>query len=364
MAMRWFIKAIGCVFFIIGNLIFFDTCLADANEDQAEQRVLCEPFYPYQPYYPFPPPCQPCNDPPCWQSAEIYCAWTIEVDFLYWQTTVGGLPFAGVFKFSNFEIPTEKSLKQVDFGFRPGFRLWLSREFACDWDLRGYWTRLHTFGKKSESGFIFPVWFFVPAQANFIDAHQNLHYDVVNVDCVKHFCIGDCFAFSPFAGLVAAIINQRLKTESTLIVEGFGSQKTKVINDFAGGGFQLGLEAKYSLCRWINAYVRGAYDLLYGIFTLKKKDFVEIPALEGGVAGTEKSHERGVVSGFNLDIGLTSCWRACGYGFEAHIGYEFVYWPSQTRVHQIIPADGFTAPVLGHGDIGFQGLNVGLNLYF
>lgn len=306
-------------------------------------------------------------------------------DFLYWKASVTGMPYAVTGhseSFSGTPYVNHESVREVKFPYKPGFRVGIGAQFDRGWDLVLKWTRFHASAKDSrhvtndlsDPHLIEPIWPFpIPSRTTSADAHLSVQYDQLDLNFVKNLYVGSHFLFKPFFGALGARLHEELKIDSfSLIDNGTGDQTTKLFNKFDGGGLQLGMGAEFVPSHWFSLYGSGSYSLLYGKFKLKRNDLMQFTVQTGGgpvvfdLPRSDSSKELALASAFDLIAGL----KFCGHfpkqsgSLTFHVSYEFVYWPNQIRLRRISSLFISATPLLGQGDVGFQGLNTGLELRF
>lgn len=314
-----------------------------------------------------------CN--PCVAEAPSYDFFAY-ADFLYWKASVTGLPYAVtgtvVTPVTGLEFVDNDKIEEIHFGYKPGFRIGAGYQFDCGWDIIADWTHFHTSAKRSLTAtaphLIEMVWDFIPGVTTSLEAHQSLKYDQVNVDIVKNFSLGSSRVIaSPFFGAVGACIHQDLDLKSQRNFDpDLGSETTKIKNHFSGGGLRVGLALEYAPCSWLSVYGKGSYSLLYGKFDLSQHDAAQVPVSGEPVNlfHQAKTSERSLASAFDIIAGLRSTWSFDCFELTAHVSYEFVYFPNQVRVRQILSTGADAFLFQGFGDVGFQGLTAGIGLAF
>lgn len=191
----------------------------------------------------------------------------IGIDFLYWRTFEGGLDSCCPCAVSNVittdgDIISKFSGRGEDFNFKwkPGFRLGVGYEFACNkWCVGAFWTRFHTHRNDAQclcSG----------------DAVQwNLDLDIVDAIAEYDACINPCFALKPFFGIRGGRINQTVAFgEICCSTDFIGDYATSVNNTerFSGAGVLLGLEGDWAAGCNFSFYTRASFSWLYGHFNL------------------------------------------------------------------------------------------------
>jgi hypothetical protein len=307
-------------------------------------------------------------------------------DFLYWKTSVSGLPYAAtgvgltipdVISF----VENQRRVRNIHFSHDPGFRVGLGFQIDRGWDLTGRWTHFHTKASSrvlevspepGDPRFISLIWALFPGRTVELCARQKMHFDQVDVNFAKNIYLGRHFLFNPFFGALGARINQRLRIHSSGFIDGElpTTQDTTLRNNFRGAGIQVGAGTEFAPIRWVSLYGKGSYGLVYGKFNLKRNDLQLLLTDTGTISIPHQEFSRleNLVSTFDIIAGLklSAYSRNQKIRLTGHISYEAVFWPNQVRIQKYViqgdPAQTF--PLLGYGDVGFQGLTAGLELRF
>lgn len=318
-----------------------------------------------------------CADEP----NECGSVFSIYGDFLYWQTSVNGMPYAvtgtnstiGDPPFASF-INNDK-IREIKFSYEPAFRVGASWIFDRGWQINCNWERLRS--SASDSLFaespevINETFFFFPLFLANLRADQSMHYDRLVGRFLKKISLGSHFTSDFSFGALGSWINQKLDIRGSGVLDTGGgavssNHRTRLKNNFSGAGIRVGFGTDYSPIEMFSIYGEGNFSLLYGGFDVAQNDRLVIDdPIIGTLIKQGGSNPRAVVSEWDLSVGLRGHYQFENFKLMGHVSYEFALWPNQVRVFRTFSnTDGTSFPLLGRGDVSFQGLSTGLGLSF
>lgn len=292
-------------------------------------------------------------------------------DFLYWKASVSGLPYAVNAFFGTIEnVPNFETLLEMVFSSHPGFRIEGEFKFDKGWFLSTSWTRNHAKASHFQEvssvpgNFLEPIWGIPVGPTKSMSITQLAKYDDFDLLVRKNIFLGTHFLSQTFFGLDYLTLKQRRTLGSFLLLDNTNVfELSKIINNFRGTGLKIGFECNYYPIKWFSLYGKGSYSLLYGKFKLEDLDTIQ---LDNFIVHDQINDEKGIVNSFNIISGIKGnlffCCNKIILSF--HVSYEFVYLPDQIRINRIISQATVGLPLLGHGNVGFNGLTTGLELNF
>lgn len=311
------------------------------------------------------------------------CGYTISLygDFLYWQTSVNGMPYAvtgtnatiGDPPFVNFVNNDE--IREIEFSYDPAFRVGANLVFDRGWRLDCDWESLSAsasdhFSAQSPN-VINETFFFFPILSSELRARQTIDYNRLAGRFLKSIGLGTHFRSDFTFGAIGAWINQKLDINSLGTLDtGAGpvavNHKTGLKNNFSGAGIRVGFSSEYSPIETFSVYGEGNFSLLYGGFQVAQSDRLVIDdPLLGTLIKNGGASPHAVVNEWDLCVGVKGNYRFDSFEILGHLSYEFILWPNQIRIFRTFSnTDGSSFPLLGRGDVSFQGLSAGLGLSF
>lgn len=249
------------------------------------------------------PPTQMCPQDPCcpaWPTPvlnaaynyparmQTRCAWDFFFDasFIYWQPSQDNMELG----FSDTSTLVDNALASVnssvinmDFGFKPGFRVGIGGNYDHDnWDTRLEYTWFHNTNSQSSNGptngRILPLWGtpFLTSTEMFNSAKEswNLKMDIIELDLGRWEYVGTKLVFRPSFGLRADWIRQDVtvtytrNANSALTGNAVAdiSTVTGKIRSW-GLGPQVGLNTNWDIGAGFRLYGNGEADLLFTKYT-------------------------------------------------------------------------------------------------
>ncbi|MBI2774666.1 hypothetical protein HYX58_01525 [Candidatus Dependentiae bacterium] len=296
---------------------------------------------------------------------------------LFWKTNIA-LPFAATAKdfavsdgsifFSNF------SVENINPNYDVGVRLGAGYTFDCEnLDVSFVWTQFKQKARRAlqadPSLTILLVWDQFVSTSEVDNVQAELCEKMQTFDAV----IGKTF-LSSCRGMLryyfgckgASLKESQLINSAGISFSGDPTTSSGTLfNSFRAFGLMTGFNAELNVFERVSLYGRTEIAVL-------KSKLRSGEAFDEVVAGSPRSSMNESLynslklnlvleAGINFDISF--CDRV---GTVLNLGYEFNYWPNQINIVRPIvpgsPGSIVLPPVIS--DIGFQGFNLGLNLYF
>jgi hypothetical protein len=213
--------------------------------------------------------------------AEEYCSipcssWYVNAEFLYWRAFEDNLhyssnmtstppPGAGVLAYDG-------KVQELNWRWRPGFRVGLGRVGCEGWDLSVLYTWYQTKADGSAThNFLLGVW--DPGAFSWQNASGkwNLHYQTLELVLTKPLYVGRYFTFNPFVALMGAHTHEKydlhyFNTVNPLSVRVHNAQKLWAI------GPKVGFRATRSFCRGWFLTGEGSIASLLSHYNVRRND--------------------------------------------------------------------------------------------
>lgn len=275
------------------------------------------------------------------------CSFYLFGDFLYWYVNEEGLSFGPAVFVDEplcYDITTKvhhETNKGLKYEWDPGVRVGFGKHHAWNsWDFEAYWTYITSHASRTID------------RSN--HAHWHLQYNTVDAYFFQNFH-ARCFSFTPFAGIRAAFIQQKFRTQihDKLITEGetfLSCVRQKNRQFFNGVGPQIGIETNFNFCNCFNVYGEVSGAAIFGRYSVKchERDTVD------RVPSCRDCHRNPNNCLFAFDAAAGLDWKPClCYNIDLllSIGYEY---------HRY-----FDTNFIGcKGDLYLQGLTLGANVNF
>ncbi|MFI5333870.1 MAG: Lpg1974 family pore-forming outer membrane protein [Chlamydiales bacterium] len=287
----------------------------------------------------------------------------LTADFLYWIAHEEGLEYAmtgayGDTNVNNNISVSEGSSKNVDFKWKPGFRLGAGWTFSDNyWDASINWTWYSTRAKDSASHTgdpnLNPLWpSLAPASlANVIEtpltldrasANWRLLYNTLDVELGRSFYPTKCLSLKPHAGVRGAWVNQSYSLHYNFDANSttFSTIKRKLRNNYHAAGFKAGLDTFWSFNSAWGLFANGSISLLGGNFHLRQIDDVtSITTSSASFTGNFlyvnlKDRFFSVIPVFEGSMGIQLTLKPSqkNYWFDLSAGWEYLLWMNQNQI--------------------------------
>jgi len=260
------------------------------------------------------------------------------------------------------------SAEDVDFGWKPGFRLGFVHEpEEPAWDAKVAWTCFRTSEQitiPTGTSLVVPEFFSAFASGDgfsFTGAtlDWSLAYNTVLVETGRKIALGDCVWLRPSFGLTGALIDQKVRLD---LANSSGLTGTeRVTHKFSGLGPSFGLSGGWDISRCGQLSLVGSLsaDLLFGTWnvddTYRRTGGTSTGTAYGSLTTSLNDSNLGTpVLKYFLGLEWT---RPGEVTITGRLGYELQWWANQQRMptFQQLPM---------HGDLTLQGLTCGLSFSF
>lgn len=324
----------------------------------------------------------------------------VRAEGLFWKATEDNLAYAQrenvieFVDFDTFDAAGFETIKreELNFKWKPGFRLTLDYIFPCDyWNTNFIWTNYngHSANARNAPSSFIPtpteddpvasgeilVGTFLPTQAlatafNHIDAHWNVLFDNFEWNIGRYICLSHRFGLRPYIGARWEYIKQKYKLHYVSFetpdvpTAPFGGIRQKFRSCFSGIGLQGGLDAHWFMGCGFSLFSNVGGGIAYGRSKIHETLNQQINFLIGDSEATEfvtiKYRDTVRVCRPNLDfaIGLRweHCW--CNYLFDLQVAWEYHHYFDQNFFRLVHENDS------GRGDLTFQGVTFGGGISF
>lgn len=323
---------------------------------------------------------------------------------LFWWVREGGLEF-GIFDPDYVDVGSiieSGKMAQPSPGWNCGFRLGLGYVFNRDgWDLDLWWTH-YTNGQSSndcddccvsELNPIIPLWSDLATDGNNLYAADysqkwRVTLNVVDLELGRAFMTSKWLELRPFVGVRGAWTNESYKInyyDLDHVDQPFGAilviddDYVHLKNKWWGVGPRAGLNSRWGFGWGFSLYGNAAISLLYGKFNMKHSETASgelVSAIGPTITPFNDDNVIHYKDGWNIgravtDLALGLMWEhdfkhnwGLGFnvGWEQHMFFDANQFWKVTRPGG---PDGFTQVfVHERGDLSFQGVTLGANIYF
>lgn len=343
------------------------------------------------------PPTQVCPADPCcpaWPTpvlnaaynyparVQTRCPWDVFADatFVYWQAVQENmeLGFSNTVAVASAADTTAASVINMDFDFKPGFKVGLGGNFDYDnWDMRLGYTWFHCTNSQSSTapagGHINTMWGSpsIRGTATYDSIGENwaLRMDIADLDLGRWHYVGTKLVFHPTFGVRADWLRQNVKvTADRAAVSGGLGADTAVVTEKSRSwaiGPKVGLGTNWNIGAGFRFFGNGEADLLFTKYT--RDSFKETHT----IAPTETFHvkqNRIYAVRPHLDLELGFGWGTyldCNNWYmDFALGYEFQVFFNQNMFRHFNDAQMIANSNLPNGDLFLQGLTASFKLDF
>lgn len=203
--------------------------------------------------------------------------------FIYWQPTQENMGLGLVSDDSSGLDLINGDIIQLDFDYKPGFKLGFGVVFDYDnWDsyLQYTWFRgshhvSSSLDRNNAFTTLWPAWQMMPGavqpQYKYGRESWKLRLDIIDWDLARNFYVGEKLTFRPFFGLRAAWIQQSLNVnyrnfDANFLAVWPSTHISQDSNSF-GIGPRVGLNSSWMVGYGIRIYANGEADILHTKYT-------------------------------------------------------------------------------------------------
>jgi hypothetical protein len=298
------------------------------------------------------------------------CHLWVDAEVLYWKASEDDLDFAiGSKSTTTIE---DGSIRSPHFLWDWGFRLGAGYKVPHDqWDLYIGYTYVHTHAHGSLhrfEGAVFPTWMAAFASngtfASSAQAHLHANVNVVDLELGRTCTTSSWLTLRPFIGVRGLLIDQDYKiTYAGGTVAPGDRYKNDLDIDFWGVGLRMGIDSLWGLGKGFSLYGNGAISLLSGHWS--DDQFEKFVVTENTFVDLEDNHSNVVPTAeAALGIQWDYMFHRNRYHFGMKFGWEFNVFFDQNRLIRFVNNTNPGAFTRNDGNLGFQGLTLGMRFDF
>lgn len=293
-----------------------------------------------------------------------------DFSFIYWQPIQENMELGFANATVTSTLPIDGSFINMDFNFKPGFKIGLGGYFEYDnWDLHLEYTWFHARNHKSssapEGGTILatqnlPTIGLLISEWNTLSSNWNLKMDILQLDLGRWHYTGTKFTSHPYAGIRGALIRQNLHTNYATDA-GLFSDDSQHTKSWAIGP-EMGIDTNWILCQGFRLFANAEADVTFTRYTkarLAEEDVVGISHAKQRNINSLRTHldfEMGLGWGTYVDCNNWYMDFALGYGFQVFFDQNMFrhYTDSIALVQGFVP----------NGNLYINGLTATFSLTF
>lgn len=327
----------------------------------------------------------PANEPtsgyntPCRIETQRSCDVFVSGSFTFWQAMQDNMSLGLVGKQNDDDILIDGHVADLDFEFKPGFKLTLGFNLDYDhWDtvIEYTWfrgtdhTKVHLSSDASIKGTF-------PAQQvpKFLDPRYqrsseswHLAMDLVDWDLARAGYIGKHLCMRPFIGLRFASIRQDLHVDyANLSASDLSTWPSVSISKSAtswGLGTRLGLVSNWEMGSGCRIYSKGEVDLLFTQYDLHTHQDSETNVADAYKFHQDPNNCLRVHTELALGFGWGTYFKNNRYHIDLSADYGFQVFFNQNMFPQVLNETAVGTTIVPNGDLYVQGLTATLRFDF
>ena len=286
----------------------------------------------------------------------------LTVSFLYWQAKQQSLDLG----YTSFNDPTTTRgpLHEMDFDFKPGFKVGLGINMSYDnWDLFLEYLRLHGNHRRSvtqsDDAVLSTFWRGAAEAADTIHGHWKCGIDLLDLIMSRPYYLGTKLTFMPFAGLRSGWLDQKFNVTNdqagTVAITSTESDSWLI-------GPRFGINGSWHLGEGFRIFTNIAASLFYQHFKMNLKYYAADSTV---LQYNNRDKDTQLTPNVELAVGLA--WGMYLANNDWHIdllaGYEFHHFWNQNKMRTLYDAiinNVITTPA----DLMLQGLTITARLDF
>lgn len=344
----------------------------------------CEPCEPCPEFTPCPPPSTCAYNAP--HGIDLLCQWdiTVSASFLWWEAKEDNLEPGTIENINENSQPNTKEFnqKQMDFQYKPGFKVGLGMNFDCDnWRIYAEYTYLRP-SITGSANTLFPLpaeltssnlstkWIPPVDQAfsfNQISTDWDLSLDVLDLELSREYYVGRCLTFNTFAGLKAAWIGQQYDVKLGALNDDPQQQASLISKNKTnnwGVGPRMGLGTNWLFCDGFRFFANGSASILYTKYTTNT---INASLINSNEVTTQTIDFKGdnicslkPEADMTLGLGWGDFFCCSKWYFDLEVGYTFMVFWDQNQFQSF----NNTYWEAAGGNLVFHGLTVTARLDF
>lgn len=291
--------------------------------------------------------------------------------FTYWQPIQDNMELGVVDDTSNAHHLHNGNVINMDFGYKPGFKVGAGMNFDHDnWDgfaqytwFRGTSSTSSTQSESLSTTTIRPKWG-VPTTDRFFAASESwrLHMDLADLELARSYYNGMSLTFRPFFGVRGAWIRQHASVDYTRQQDALTTSRniSEVVNSW-GVGPRAGIYSNWLIGEGFRVYGNGAADLLYTRYT--HIGFKQLTPTAGVIStddislnnqrdlGTVRTHLE-----LELGLGWGTYFDNNNWHVDVSAGYGFQVFFNQNMFKQFTDRDNLALNNNPCGNLYMQGM--------
>ena len=327
----------------------------------------------------------PCDESyqPSWGSLSV------GAEYLYWQPTITGMSYAlthtnVIVPFSPFGqgpgiVPNKLSIKNVDFDYGPGYRVYASYTLPKMWTLETNYTN---FEKKAEESvqagngvFIDTFWDAISAtNPSYASAALKVKLQKLDASISRSFNVLNGLKICPNFGMQYFRLDtqEQIKYIGSTIINSVildSIANVELINNSEAYGVLFGLDVFWSLLWDFELFGKTEYGISRASYSSSQKQQTFIES-ENDIILNSTSKFKAMQLNVQTLVGLN--WshlfklKNCPIELNIYVGYEMNIWLQNIQLTRVLSlGTGYSdANTTNIGNVSFRGLVAGASLSF
>lgn len=202
----------------------------------------------------------------CFDSRGFLQNFYVDVEFLYWKARQDDIPYAA----TGFDSDVRGDTFEVDWKWKPGFRLGAGYLFDCDAEISLIytWYKNNAFGSFSGVEDALAIWEVSGILVPNGSADWHLKFQTLDLLLKKSLCFWNCFDFAPFIGLKGGYLRDTYNIfyggDSDATIN--NRERVRVI------GPEIGFHTGYAFCRNLSIIGEAAFSSLWADYEIHRID--------------------------------------------------------------------------------------------
>lgn len=253
----------------------------------------------------------------------------VDFELLYWKAHVDGVAFAA----QGWQTPDRGNVKELDWKWRPGFRLGVGTLLGCsEWDLSLIytWYKGHAKGSVDDpTQSTLGTWFPGSGGISHADAKWNLRFNTIDLALAKSFCLCNGFVFKPLIALRGGY----LREDYNIFYVAAGSNAIDDLRNkqnFWGIGPKGGLNTQWNFCDSWSLIGDLGLSLLWGHYNIRRIDNPDGSLLTPNNIEDRFATLRPVIE-YRLGLGWNKC-LCYKYPLNVQVLFEQQVWVNHNQM--------------------------------